>query len=129
MNENKLVKGIICGAIIGGAVTMFDRKTRDSVMNKTRYVRNEVVYYNKNRNELKSALDEKVTKWKSIYNQLASDVLYVSNKVNEVKGMTPQVKNLLNETKDTFTQSKEEYKAFVTPEQEPSSIFESVPNK
>ncbi|MEK4487154.1 YtxH domain-containing protein [Psychrobacillus sp. FSL H8-0484] len=124
MSENKFVKGIIFGAIIGGALTMFDRKTRDSVMNKTRYVRNEIQYYSKNREELKTTIEEQITKWKSVYDQLASDVSYISQKVNEAKEITPQVKNLVTETKDTFAHSKEEYKSIVVTEQDESSIFE-----
>ena len=56
MSENKLVKGIIYGAIVGGTLTLLDRKTRDSVVNKTRYVRNEIRYYSNNRAELKNTL-------------------------------------------------------------------------
>ncbi|WP_342598999.1 YtxH domain-containing protein [Psychrobacillus sp. FSL H8-0483] len=124
MSENKFVKGIIFGAIIGGALTMFDRKTRDSVMNKTRYVRNEIQYYSKNKEELKTTIEEQITKWKSVYEQLASDVNYISQKVNEAKEITPQVKNLVTETKDTFAHSKEEYKSIVVTEQDEMSIFE-----
>ncbi|WP_277586216.1 YtxH domain-containing protein [Psychrobacillus antarcticus] len=124
MSENKFVKGIICGAVVGGALTMLDRKTRDSVMNKTRYMRNEIQYYNKNREELKTNMQQQVTKWKSIYDQFSSDAMYLTEKVNEAKEITPQVKTLLTDTKDAFSQSKEEYKSIVVPEKEEKSIFE-----
>ena len=55
-------------------------------------------------------------KWKSFYDQIASDATYISQKVNEVKEMTPQVKTLVTDTKDAFVQSKEEYKSIVVPE-------------
>mgnify|MGYP003515624677 CR=1 FL=1 len=38
--------------------------------------------------------------------------------------MTPQVKTLITDTKDAFTQSKDEYKSIVVPDPEPTSIFE-----
>jgi len=124
MSENKFVKGIICGAVVGGAITLLDRKTRDSVMNKTRYVRNEIQYYSKNKEELKTNLEHQITKWKSVYDQFSSDAMYLSEKVNEAKEITPQVKTLLTDTKDAFSQSKEEYKSIVVPEKEETSIFE-----
>ncbi|MEI4770188.1 YtxH domain-containing protein [Psychrobacillus sp. FJAT-51614] len=129
MSENKLVKGIMCGALLGGAITMLDRKTRDSVMNKSRYIRNEIVYYSKNREELKTTIESQVTKWKAFYDQFSSDAKYLSQKVNEVKEMTPQVKTLLTDTKDAFSQSKDEYKSLVIPAQEYSSIYEEKSNK
>ena len=125
MSESKFVKGVLCGAVLGGALTMLDRKTRDSVMNRSRMVRNEIKYYNKNRDELKKMIDQQVNKWQSVYNQFSSDAKYISQKVNEVKEITPQVKSLVSETKDTFSQSKEEYKSIVVPEdEEPKSIYE-----
>ena len=38
--------------------------------------------------------------------------------------MTPQVKTLLTDTKDAFSQSKDEYKSIVVPEPEYTSIYE-----
>ncbi|TQR19327.1 YtxH domain-containing protein [Psychrobacillus vulpis] len=122
MSESKLLKGIVYGALVGGALTMMDRKTRDSVASKTRYVGNQIQYYCKNRQELKTTIEEQVTKWKSLYDQFASDATYLSQKVNEVKEITPQVKTLLTETKDAFVQSKEEYKSLVVPDADDSSI-------
>ena len=124
MSENKLGKGILYGALIGGAVTMLDRKTRDAVINKSRYVRNEIQYYSKNREELKTTIESQVEKWKAFYEQFASDATYLSQKVNEVKEITPQVKTLLTDTKDAFAQSKDEYKSIVVPEPEYTSIYE-----
>ena len=124
MSESKFVKGIIYGAVVGGALTLFDRRTRDSVMNRTRYVRNEIQYYSKNREELKTNIEQQITKWKSVYDQFSSDATYLTEKVNEAKEITPQVKTLLTDTKDAFTHSKEEYKSIVVPEKEEKSIFE-----
>ncbi len=124
MSETKFFKGIMYGAILGGALTLLDRKTRDGVMNKSRVIRNEISYYNQNRDELKTTIEEQVNKWKNVYEQFSSDAKYLSNKVNEVKEITPQVKTLLAETKDTFSHSKEEYKSLVATEEEPKSIYD-----
>ena len=124
MSEHKFYKGILYGAVLGGALSLLDKQTRDAVMNKSRVIRNEISYYSKNREELKTTLEDQMNKWKAIYDQFNSDAKYLSNKVNEVKEITPQVKNLLAETKETFSHSKEEYKTLVASEEEPKSIYE-----
>lgn len=122
MSENKLLSGVVCGAVIGGALTMLDKRTRDAVIHKSRYIGNQIQYYSKNRQELKSTLEDQATKWKSLYEQFASDATYISQKVNEVKEITPQVKTLLTDTKEAFAQSKEEYKTIVEPESEENIV-------
>ncbi|GGA46150.1 YtxH domain-containing protein [Psychrobacillus lasiicapitis] len=118
MSESKFVKGVVCGALIGGALTMLDNKTRNAVVQKTNSIGRQIKYYSTNRQELKVILEEQVTKWKSFYEQINSDATYISQKVNEVKEMTPHVKTLLTDTKEAFAQSKEEYKSIVDPESE-----------
>ena len=116
MSENKFVKGVVCGALIGGALTMLDNKTRNAVVHKSKSIGNQIQYYSTNRQELKTTIEDQFTKWKSFYEQINSDATYISQKVNEVKEMTPQVKTLLTDTKEAFAQSKEEYKSIVVPE-------------
>lgn len=116
MSGNMLVKGVVYGAIIGGTLTMLDKNTRNAIADKSRSVKNQIQYYSENRQELKTTIEDQVTKWKSFYEQISSDATYISQKVNEVKEMTPQVKALLTDTKEAFTQSKEEYKTIVVPE-------------
>lgn len=122
MSENKLVKGIVCGALVGGALTMLDRSTRDAVAKKSRYVGKQIQFYAKNRDELITTIEDQFYKWKSFYEQFASDATYISQKVNEVKEITPQVKTLVTDTKEAFTQSKEEYKSIVIPESEENIV-------
>ncbi|MFF2754909.1 YtxH domain-containing protein [Psychrobacillus sp. NPDC058041] len=122
MSENKLVKGMVCGALLGGALTMLDRSTRDAVARKSRYVGKQIQFYAKNRDELITTIEDQFTKWKSFYEQFASDATYISQKVNEVKEITPQVKTLVADTKEAFTQSKEEYKSIVIPQSEENIV-------
>lgn len=122
MSESKFVKGVICGALVGGALTMFDKKTRNAVVYKSRTIGNQIQYYSTNRQELKTILEDQISKWKSFYDQLSSDATYISQKVNEVKEITPQVKTLLTDTKEAFTQSKEEYKSIVVPESDENVV-------
>ncbi|TQR15275.1 YtxH domain-containing protein [Psychrobacillus soli] len=116
MGESKFIKGVVCGALIGGALTMLDNKTRNAVLYKSKSIGRQIKYYSTNRQELITTIEDQFTKWKSFYEQINSDATYISQKVNEVKEMTPQVKTLLTDTKEAFEQSKEEYKSIVVPE-------------
>ncbi|SES42832.1 hypothetical protein [Psychrobacillus sp. OK032] len=118
MSESKFVKGVVYGALIGGALTMLDNKTRNAVVQKSNSIGRQIKYYSTNRQELKTTIEDQLMKWKSFYEQINSDATYISQKVNEVKEMTPQVKTLLTDTKEAFVQSKEEYKSIVVPESE-----------
>ena len=97
------------GAILGGAVSMFDRSTRQQVMRKSNAMISQVGYYSKNPDVLKHKLQQQKDKYLSIYEQFSGDAAYIKNQVEELKTLTPQVKELVVGTKDAFVDSKEEY--------------------
>jgi gas vesicle protein len=116
MNEGKLVKGIVVGAIAGAGMSMFDRATRENVKFHLRTVSSDIKYYSTNRKDLKLKLQEKADKLQSVYTQFSQDAQYLTTKVEELKTLSPQVRTLVMDTKDAFVQSKEEYKTIVKPE-------------
>ncbi|QGH33389.1 hypothetical protein GI584_04765 [Gracilibacillus salitolerans] len=48
MGKNKLIKGILTGAIVGGLITLSDRDTRSYVTRKLQVCGNKTAYYAKN---------------------------------------------------------------------------------
>ena len=118
MNESKFVKGIVIGAIAGAGLSLLDRVTREDVKYKLRNVSSDVKYYSKNREDLKMKLQEKADQIHTVYNQFSQDAQYLSDKVDELKTLTPQVKTLVTDTKDAFVHSKEEYKTIVKNEED-----------
>ena len=113
MSESKFVKGMLVGAIAGAGISLFDRATREDVKFRLKTVSYDVRYYSKNREELKLKLQEKADKLQTVYNQFTQDAQYITEKVEEIKELTPQVKTLVTDTKDAFVHSKEEYKTIV----------------
>jgi len=113
MNESKLFKGMVVGALAGASISLFDRATREEVKYKLKTVSSDVKYYSKNREDLKMKLQEKADKLQTVYNQFSQDAQYLSGKVEELKTLTPQVKTLVVDTKEAFEHSKEEYKTIV----------------
>jgi len=122
MSESKFVKGIVIGAIAGAGLSLLDRVTREDVKYKLRTVSSDVKYYSKNREDLKLKLQEKADQIQTVYNQFSQDAQYISNKVDELKTLTPKVKTLVIDTKDAFVQSKEEYKTIVKNEEDQFEI-------
>jgi gas vesicle protein len=127
MNESKLVKGIVVGAIAGAGMSMLDRATRENVKYQLRTVSSDIKYYSKNRSDLKFKLQEKADKLQSVYSQFSQDAQYLTGKVEEIKTLSPQVKTLVMDTKDAFVQSKEEYKTIIKPEGEEDFTMPVLP--
>jgi adenylosuccinate synthase len=114
MSENKLGKYIFFGALVGGLISLCDRRTREDVVNKSRSFMYDVRYYSKNPDVVKLKLQEKSEKYQSIYEQVASDATYFKGKMDELKELSPQVKELVVDTKEAFTEAKDDYKAMVS---------------
>ncbi|MGG0670647.1 hypothetical protein [Sporosarcina koreensis] len=122
MGNSKFGRFIMLGAILGGAVSMFDRSTRQQVMKKSNAMISQVGYYSKNPDVLKHKLQQQKDKYLSIYEQFSGDAAYIKNQVDELKTLTPQVKELVVGTKDAFVDSKEEYKEIVNEAKESMDV-------
>jgi len=114
VSRSKFGKFVIWGALVGAVVSMFDRSTREHVRKRSKDLTFEINFYSKNPDVLKGKLQEKSEKYKTLYEQLAGDVSYIKSQVEELKILTPQVKELVKDTKDAFVESKDEYKAIVS---------------
>lgn len=113
MQKNKFGTYILAGALLGGVVSLFDRSTREQIMNKSKNIVSGITFYSKNPDVLKSKIQDKTEKYQSIYEQFSDDATYIKDKVDELKQLTPQVKELVVDTKDAFVESKDEYKSIV----------------
>lgn len=121
--SNKFVKGMTYGAIAGASISLLDKSTRSEMMNKIKSASTYVKYYAQNPEDLKAKVQEKTDKLTSMYTQFSLDAKTFSEKVNEFKTLTPQVKTLVTDTKDAFAQSKEEYKTLVKDEEKPKDTY------
>lgn len=98
---NKFWKGMLWGALVGGAVSLFDKNTR-SVM-KCHYLKaSEII---KNPGQTYNQVKVAAIKMKTVAEQVNEDLSYISEKVAELRETTPQVANILRETKDAFLKS------------------------
>lgn len=101
-HSNKFLKGIVIGALVGGAISLLDKQTRQTVMANCRRQREKLVSVVKNPENVVNQLRDTTGKIKSSVNQVTEDIIFITEKVNELTELTPQVSNLVKETQNVF---------------------------
>ncbi|WP_335871028.1 YtxH domain-containing protein [Bacillus sp. 2205SS5-2] len=111
MAKNRLVQGMVYGAIIGGAISMLDRNTREGVVDGTKKSGKQIKHYSKNPKQMSDYMKDLYDKFKTTADQLNEDVKFVNEKFETLRNeVTPQVKEVLEETKNNLQESQESYK-------------------
>lgn len=101
-NSNKFWKGILWGAIAGGAISLLDKQTRTIMKENCSKAAKNVSYVIKNPEEITNKVKEKAVRFKTAVEEVTEDISYISGKVEELRETTPQVAKMLKDTKDTF---------------------------
>lgn len=101
-NTNKFWTGIIVGAVAGGLVSLMDRETRQAVNEKYGKVTKNISYAITHPKEIASNIKEKTFEIKTAASQMSEDISYIVRKIEEVRELTPEVTNLVKETKEAF---------------------------
>jgi gas vesicle protein len=101
-NENKLFTGILVGALIGAAFSLFDKRTRQDVIASGQKVSSKIKGYIEQPSTLTNELKQKIDDVKDTVQEVSDDISFINQKVKELKETTPQVVNLLQETRDRF---------------------------
>lgn len=99
----KFWKGILFGAICGGAITLLDRETRKSVVESCKNRTKEISYYVRHPNEVAEKVKDKTETFRNTVEQVSEDLSYIAEKVEELKEATPAVTEIVKETKEAFT--------------------------
>jgi gas vesicle protein len=95
-------KGILLGAIAGGAVALLDNETRKSVFERCKKNAEEISFYIMHPDEAVEQVKEKTQKLRSTVEQVSEDVSFIVEKVEELKEVTTAVVGMVKETKDAF---------------------------
>ncbi|KQU63057.1 hypothetical protein FZC83_06680 [Rossellomorea marisflavi] len=110
MGKSKFFQGVLLGAVAGGLLSLLDKTTRREVGASLKNGSSYISTYAKDPKQLVEASKEVYEKLSVTADQVTRDFRFISEKVDELKGMTPQVKDLIEETKETFEDSSEAYK-------------------
>ena len=106
--KNQFWRGMLLGALAGGAISLLDKQTREVMCENVQKTTSKVTYVLKNPGEVTEKVKEAAEKLKTTVKQVSEDISYITDKVEEFREITPQVTDILKETKDTFTKSDEE---------------------
>lgn len=102
MGSNKFWKGILMGALAGGAISLLDRDTRQSVLEGVKKGAKGVSYYITHPSETAEMIREKTQQLRTTVEQVSEDVSFIAEKVDELREVTPAVIGIVNDTKEAF---------------------------
>ena len=83
--QNKLIPGILLGAVIGGAATLADKSTRQSIKDRKEGTRSQKP---------------------SAINNIKDEVLYWKDVVEEIRRNNPELERSIKDAKNTFVERK-----------------------
>ncbi|MDI0368795.1 YtxH domain-containing protein [Staphylococcus aureus] len=87
--ENKFVPGILIGAVIGGAISLADKSTRQALVQS-----------------VKDAKNGNRTRKPSKVSKIKDEVLYWKDVVEEIRRNNPELERSLKDAKETFANRK-----------------------
>ncbi|MGM9929032.1 MAG: YtxH domain-containing protein [Bacillus sp. (in: firmicutes)] len=106
--KNKLLQGILIGALAGAAISMLDRSTRESVIacSKKRYQQvKEIV---ENPEIITEQVKETSDKIRTTFETISEEVAFITEQVDVLKDLPKQVATTVKEAKDVFEEDKGE---------------------
>ncbi|MDQ0200617.1 YtxH domain-containing protein [Neobacillus ginsengisoli] len=105
--KNQFWKGMLFGAIAGGALSLLDKQTRSVMKENLQNATDQASYILRNPGEISKKVKGTAVKIKYTVEQVSEDINYIIGKVDELKELTPQVTDMLKDTKDAFSKSEE----------------------
>ncbi|WP_233549492.1 YtxH domain-containing protein [Lysinibacillus yapensis] len=107
--NGKLLKGVVMGAVIGGAIAMLDSNTRNKVTSKTKNMKESTMdMYSQVRNnptEVKNDLQERMKSASSVLKEAINDAQNLYAKVNE--NILEPVNQVKEESSEILSSAKE----------------------
>ena len=107
-NENKLLTGMLVGALVGAAVSLLDKRTRQDVVQSGKKVSSKIKDYIEQPETFTNDVKQKIEDVKDTVKEVSEDISFITEKVTELKETTPQVVNMLQETRDRFIPKRQQ---------------------
>jgi gas vesicle protein len=106
MGSSKFWKGVLLGAIVGGAISLLDRTTRTSVKKNIQNTSGKIAYFAKHPQETIDTVKETSRKIRSTVEEVGEEVSFIAEKIDELRELTPQVVDIVKDTKDAFVENE-----------------------
>ncbi|AWE08751.1 hypothetical protein DCE79_15920 [Lysinibacillus sp. 2017] len=101
--KSKLLPFIAIGAIVGAAISMLDKQTREHTVETTKKAKDTVSYYAENRDELLALVESKVEQAQGIYGKVNDNVQALMQNGNDIKSLPSTIQSLVSETVEAFS--------------------------
>lgn len=102
MSSSKFVKGMMIGALIGGAITLLDKDTRRDLAQKSKKVGANVKKSLSNPKETIQKVQMRAEHFRQIYHEMNDDIRFIAEKAVELKEAGEEAAKLVEETKNEF---------------------------
>ncbi|PLT49302.1 hypothetical protein [Bacillus amyloliquefaciens] len=100
-----MAKAILIGAAAGGALSLLHKPTREGCFRNMDACRRRAAFYRKHPEALKQQASAKLDQVKIIANTVSKDLSFLNGQITKLKQTTPQVIDLLKETKEHFSKN------------------------
>ena len=103
MVKSKLLPFIAIGAVVGAAVSMLDKNTREHTIETSKKVKDTVAYYAANRDELMALVEDKVCQAQSLYSSVNDNIQSLIQDGNDLQSLPSTIQSLVSETVQAFS--------------------------
>lgn len=101
MSSNKFWKGVVIGAIVGGAVTLFNKDVREQVAEDGKRVGAKIKNVVSNPKQTVECVQNKVNEITQAYKNFSEDLQFITEKANEIKSLSQETINTIQELKES----------------------------
>lgn len=108
MAKSKLIPAVLLGALVGAAISMLDKNTRQHTIETSKKIKDTVTHYAQNRDELVQLVETKVEQAQSVYASTQENFTSFMTKVEDAKALPETIMSLVTETKDAFSKQSPE---------------------
>jgi gas vesicle protein len=125
MGKNLFLKGMFYGALAGGALSLLDKKTRQDMKVNVKKAYEQVSYVVRHPGEITENVKVTAEKFRNTIEQVSEDISFITGKVDELRELTPQVKERVKETRNAFSNPEDSLEEDLLKE----VVVEEVPAK
>ena len=104
--KSKLLPFIAIGAVVGAAISMLDKETRNHTVQTAKKAKDTVSYYAENRDELLALVESKVEQAQSLYGTVNSNVQALMQ--SDIQKMPSTIQSMVSDTVNAFSKKDDQ---------------------
>lgn len=105
--KSKLLPAVLIGAVVGAALSMLDKSTREHTVEQAKKLKDTTVYFAQNREELQQLVEQRVSQVTSLYQAAEQNIQSIVEKIEDAKTLPDTLTSLVTETKDAFSKKED----------------------